>query len=124
MRRLQDSSALHIVNEKDVDRVHETYSIYSAVAFDTAINRGHNRVTAADIEFAEFGYSNEMLANTQAEIVDTNPDLDGVLGAFQGSPIPCNPTKLRTTLSYTERFPRDRGSIGAIDSRLVRLFRC
>jgi hypothetical protein len=51
----------------------------------TAINRGHNRVSADDVLFAENGYSNEVLANLQAEIDDTNPELGRALLAFQGS---------------------------------------
>lgn len=51
----------------------------------TAINRGHNRVLADDVLFAENGYSNELLTNLQAEIDDTNPELEGVLSVFQSA---------------------------------------
>lgn len=55
-------------------------------ALDTAINRGHGRISEADILHAEKGYSEDMLLATDYEIADTNPDLGDVLYAFQGAP--------------------------------------
>jgi hypothetical protein len=60
-------------------------------AIDTAINRGDSRVTEEDILFAEARYSNELLANVEAEIVDTNPELEGVVSVFEGAPVALTP---------------------------------
>jgi hypothetical protein len=60
-------------------------------AVDTAINRGHSRITEEDVRFAETLYSNELLGNIEAEIVDTNPELSGVFGAFEGSSVSLDP---------------------------------
>lgn len=55
-------------------------------ALDTAINRGHSRITEEDLLQAESGYSEDMLLATAYEISDTNSDLADVLYAFQGAP--------------------------------------
>ena len=49
---------------------------------ETAINRGHNRVSEEDILFAERRFSDDMLLNLQYEIVDLNPTFRNVLEAF------------------------------------------
>ena len=49
---------------------------------ETAINRGHSRISEEDILFAEKGYSNDMLVNVQYEIIDLNPMYGNIIEAF------------------------------------------
>ena len=51
-------------------------------AIGVAINRGHDRVSAADIEKAEESYSEGILLNTAFELRDIDPDMLDVLYTF------------------------------------------
>ena len=53
---------------------------------ETAINRGHSRISEEDILFAERGYSNDLLLNVQYEIIDLNPTYRNLLEAFASAP--------------------------------------
>jgi hypothetical protein len=55
-------------------------------AIDVAVNRGHERVLAEDLLYAEKGYSEDMLLATSFEIGDTRRDCEDILYAFQGAP--------------------------------------
>ena len=55
-------------------------------ALDTAINRGHSRITEEDVLHAEKGYSDDLVLATSYEISDTNSELFDVLYAFQRAP--------------------------------------
>ena len=52
------------------------------IAIGVAINRGHDRVLAADIEKAEEGYSEDMLLSTAFELRDVHPEMLDVLYSF------------------------------------------
>jgi hypothetical protein len=54
-------------------------------AIGVAINRGHDRVSAGDIEKAEEGYSEGMLLSTAFELRDVHPDMLNVLYTFNRS---------------------------------------
>ena len=52
---------------------------------NVAVNRGHSRVTAADILQAERGYSEDQLQEVSAELKDIAPELPDIMYAFIGS---------------------------------------
>lgn len=54
-------------------------------AIGVAINRGHTRVTGADILKAEEAYSEDMLLNTAFELRDVYPEMVDVLYVFRGA---------------------------------------
>lgn len=55
-------------------------------AIGVAINRGHERVSGADVEKAEEAYSEDMLLSTAFELRDVDPDMLDVLYTFNRSP--------------------------------------
>ena len=54
-------------------------------ALEVATNRGHSRISGADIQHAEEGYSEGALLWLGYEIEDTNPDAANAIYAFYGS---------------------------------------
>ncbi len=55
-------------------------------AIQVALDRGHDRIEAEDIQHAEQGYSENMLVNLLFEIEDTHPQVPEVVYGFQGAP--------------------------------------
>ncbi|MDE0136467.1 MAG: hypothetical protein OXM54_16730 [Acidimicrobiaceae bacterium] len=52
---------------------------------ETSINRGHNIIEEDDMQFAENGYSNDMLLNVQYEMADLNPAYDNLVESLAGA---------------------------------------
>lgn len=68
-------------------------------AVETAINRGHDRVTADDLTQAEGMYSEDMLRSTAFEVLDIYPDDPDLLYSFLGCKTRLSREEARTLLA-------------------------
>jgi hypothetical protein len=55
-------------------------------AIETAVNRGHRRVTEEDFRQAERGYSDDMVVAVNFEVADVNPEFQDLPFHFIGAP--------------------------------------
>jgi len=72
-------------------------------AIGVAINRGRDRVSAADIEKAEEGYSEDMLLSMAFELRDVNSAIIDVLYNFTRTPPRLTHEQVTAILSGTEK---------------------
>ena len=67
-------------------------------AVQVALDRGHDRISAGDIQHAEQGYSENMLVNLLFEIEDTHSGIALVVYSFQGAPKTLSPGSLESLI--------------------------
>ena len=60
--------------------------MFLQAAVQVAIDRGHDRILAEDVQQAESGYSEDMLINLVYEIEDTRPEMADAVYGFHGAP--------------------------------------
>ncbi len=66
---------------------------------NVAVNRGHSKVTEADVIYAEKSYSEDQLQELMFEMRDVEPDLPDILYAFIGSNVVIGDEELRAMLA-------------------------
>jgi hypothetical protein len=66
---------------------------------NVAVNRGHSKVTEADVLYAEKSYSEDQLQELMFEMRDVEPGLPDILYAFIGSNVVIGDTEVRAMLA-------------------------